>query len=150
MGYWPCAILGGMSEVLSENEVVRIGWEPELGAVHVQWLAPTGGEPLRRPLWEALEAMAARGASKWLSDMRLLGMLTRADEQWLSETLFPRAVELGLRYLAIVNPESSRSQVSLRELFSAEPAQALLESDQLVKSAFESVAEARHWLASVE
>ena len=24
MGYWPCAILGGMSEVLSENEVVRI------------------------------------------------------------------------------------------------------------------------------
>jgi len=139
-----------MAEVLSENEVVRIGWEPELKAVHGRWLAPAGGEPLRRPLWEALEAMAARGATKWLSDMRLLGMLTRADEAWLNDTLFPAAVEQGLRYLAIVNPESSRSQVSLRELFTAEPAQSLIASDRLVTNGFETIAEARAWLAECD
>jgi len=48
-----------------------------------------------------------------------------------------------------VNPESSRSQGSLRELFTAEPAQSLIASDRLVTSAFETVREARAWLTDV-
>lgn len=134
-------------EALSEHAHLRVLWDAELGAVHMEWLAPTGGEPFRAGLDEGLAVLVERGATKWLADMRWLGVLAKRDEAWVNEDWFPRAIDAGLRYHAIVTPESSKAQVSIRELLLAATTQELVNTDQLRTQSFESLEDARRWLA---
>ena len=129
---------------------LRILWEPEIGAVHMRWRGPVGGQEFRDALLRGLRTAEKKGASRWLEDLRRLGMINRADQQWLDDEWFPKAIEVGIRWVARVNPESSKTQVSIRELMQLEHAQAFTEASLVEVNAYETVPEARAWLMSVE
>ena len=134
------------SEVVSEHEHLRILWDPELGAVHMQWLDPVGGAPYRDGLDEGLRVLVDKGAERWLADLRWLGVLSRADEAWVNDEWLPRATQAGLRLMAIVSPESSKAQVSIRELLLGSSVQEILGSEAIITQSFEAVEDARRWL----
>ncbi|MCB9596907.1 MAG: hypothetical protein H6719_29560 [Sandaracinaceae bacterium] len=134
------------SEVVSEHEHLRILWDPELGAVHMQWLDPVGGAPYRDGLDEGLRVLVDKGAERWLADLRWLGVLSRADEAWVNDEWLPRATQAGLRLMAIVSPESSKAQVSIRELMLALSTQEAIAEQRLTTQSFESLDDAQAWL----
>lgn len=136
------------THVMAELRFLRILWDDELEAVHMQWLEPTGGEPFRDGLNRGLGLLMLKGTSKWLADLKWLGMITKADESWMNETWFPRAVDAGLQWLAIISPESSLSTVSVRGLLESQETKLLIEEDRLVTMSFEDVRHARAWLAN--
>jgi len=135
-----------MTEVVREYPHLRILWVEELAAIHMQWLAPVGGAPFRDGLDDGLAALVERGARHWLADLKQLGVINRSDEAWLNEDWFPRAVDAGMRWLAIVNPESSLSTISIREIMQGVSAKKLIDSDLLVTHSFEDLRDALAWL----
>lgn len=135
------------SELLSEHEHVRILWDAELRALHMEWLEPTGGPPFRAGLEEGLAAARVRGATKWLADLRWLGVIAKADEAFIHDDWLPRLVDAGIRHYAIVRPESSKAQVSIRELLLGASVQEILEAQAIITQSFETPEDARRWLA---
>lgn len=134
-------------EVSSDHAYLRIAWDEELAAVHMEWLEPTGGEPFRAGLEAGLAVLAARRATRLLADLRWLGVIAKRDEAWVNDDWLPRAIDAGLRYQAIVTPESSKAQVSIRELMLGAAPQSFIQNEQLRTQSFESVEDARRWLA---
>lgn len=139
-----------MTEVVVELPHLRIFWDEGLRAVHLLWLEPTGGAPLREGLDRGLEVLRDKGAARWLADLKWLGVMTKADEAWVNEDWFGRAIRSGMRWLAVVNPESSLSTMSVREIMESAKTRERVMSDQVKAHSFETLADARAWLAECE
>ena len=139
-----------MTEVVVELPHLRIFWDEELRAVHLVWLEPTGGAPLREGLNRGLEVLREQGAQRWLADLKWLGVMTKSDEVWVNEDWFSRAIESGMRWLAVVNPESSLSTVSVREIMESAKTKERVKSDLVQAHSFETLVDARAWLAGCE
>ena len=135
------------TRVMAELPHLRILWDDELDAVVMKWREPVGGVPFRDGMSRGLGLLMLKRAERWLADLSWLGMLTKADEAWMNDEFFPRAIDEGLRWLAIVNPESSKSTFSIRELLESQETKLLIETDQLVTSSFENEKDARAWLS---
>ena len=73
-------------------------------------------------------------------------MIARSDEAWIQEDWLPRLVDAGIRHYAMVRPESSKAQVSIRELLLGSSVQEILGSEAIITQSFEAVEDARRWL----
>jgi hypothetical protein len=60
-------------------------------------------------------AMAKYGAAKWLSDDRNNSVLSPEDTEWSMNNWFPRAIQAGWKYWALVVPQDILAQMNLKE-----------------------------------
>ena len=60
--------------------------------------------------------MTENNASKWLSDDRALPVLRREDMDWAHNEWFPRMVEAGWKFWAIVQPEKVIGQMNIERV----------------------------------
>ncbi|ELY70999.1 hypothetical protein [Natrinema versiforme] len=74
------------------------------------------GETYRKGLNTGLDLAIQKGATNWLADLRDLGTLSQDDQQWTQEVWHPRAFESSLSYMAIVQPESVVTNLSVDDL----------------------------------
>lgn len=83
--------------IASSQPHLTVRWNDQARCVVMEWRSAAEGEASRRGLDAGLELLAARRASGWLADLRNLGHVTVADQQWANEVWFPRAIRAGLR-----------------------------------------------------
>ena len=99
-----------------DNEFVTLWYHPDTKIVHHQFHQFLHGDPFRETLNKGTELLKKYGAHKWLSDGRKNSALSKEDTDWGKTNWFPRAVEAGWKYWAIVQPEQVLGKMNMKRL----------------------------------
>ena len=90
--------------ILVDNEYITVKYVAEHKLIHHTINKPIGGQPLRDALMTGTEALKKYGATKWLSDDRKNGPLSKEDREWGMENWNLPTIEAGWKYWALVVP----------------------------------------------
>ncbi|SEW02458.1 hypothetical protein [Natrinema salifodinae] len=99
-----------------DSDVLTVEWDPELEAVVMNWHDFAQSEVYRNGLNQGLKLVVEKEASNWLADLRDLGTVTQEDQQWTQDVWHPRAFETSLANMAIVQPKSVITNLSVDDL----------------------------------
>ena len=97
-----------------DNEYATLWFHPEKKIIHHHFKKFIFGKELQNVLDEGYRQLKKNGAQKWLSDDRLNGALSSADETWAKTDWFPRVLQAGWKYWAIVMPEKVIGQLNMK------------------------------------
>lgn len=142
-------ILGDRVEVHFENKWVVLFWNEEERWVGTWWKKATLGsswaasETVPESLEKGLELIVAKKATCWLADCRDMAVMPPGVQQWTAENWWPRALEAGFRWLAILLPKSVITKMAIDA--SIQPSN---ESQVSETRYFGEVDEAKAWLRS--
>ena len=123
-----------------DERYLTILWDLEIGAVRMEWKEFADGQQYRTGLDAGLALVIQKRASKWLADLRYLGPVTLEDQRWSNDDWFPRAIQGGLRFMALVSPRKVVAQMSVRTIMSK------VMDRNLTTAHFDDVEQARQWL----
>jgi hypothetical protein len=102
-------------ETILDNEFACLPYHPQKKIVHHSYHQATSGTEFRELLNTGIETMRTRQATKWLSDNRNSMVLSPEDSHWAMSNWFPRAVQAGWKYWAIVVPENAMTKFNMME-----------------------------------
>jgi hypothetical protein len=106
-----------MSEItVLNNDFATLKYHLEAGIVHHIFHKAISGPEFRNVLNMGLEVFKKYGAGKWLSDDRGNAPLPADDIAWSKVEWFPRVVEAGWKYWALVVPEDALVRMNLMQV----------------------------------
>lgn len=129
--------------MIVDNEYATLVCLPDEKIIYHTFHKPIGGEILRNVLNKGTEAMAKYGATKWLSDDRLNAVLSPEDTEFGKTDWFPRTLQAGWKYWALVVPSDILGQMSLKEIIDDYWERGLR------IMVFSKLDEAREWLTNI-
>jgi hypothetical protein len=105
---------------MSENQILAnqyatLVYHSDTKIVHHTFHKAIGAEKFREVLNLGVVAMAKYGSTKWLSDDRNNSVLSPEDTEWSMNNWFPRAIQAGWKYWALVVPQDILAQMNLKE-----------------------------------
>jgi hypothetical protein len=103
-------------EIIFENEFLTIWYYNSKKIIHHQFHQFTHGKTFRDGLTEGAATFENKGADKWLSDDRKNPVMKQDDMQWTATVWRPRVINAGLKYRAIVLPESTVGQMAMNKI----------------------------------
>lgn len=106
-----------MSETITiiQNEYATLVYHPDIKVVHHTFHKPIAGQAFRDVLSAGIKVMSEHKASKWLSDDRENSALPDDDVTWSKEDWFPRALEAGWKYWALVVPQDLMARMNMKQ-----------------------------------
>jgi hypothetical protein len=102
-----------------DNEDVGMWCHPESRILHHKFRRYVWGATLREALNRGATVFIEHGASKWLSDDRSNGALSKADTEWAMNDWFPRVQKAGWKYWAIVLPDNAVGEKNMQRFVAA-------------------------------
>ena len=82
-------------------------------------------------------------SNKALYDSRYLAVISSDDQEWVAQEWYPRSIEAGIKYSALLVPHKAIAKSSANRMLSgmdiSDPSQE-----------FQDIDEALHWLATVK
>jgi hypothetical protein len=126
--------------VYHDFSYLTVHWKEEVPCVLMEWKVFARDADFRAGLDAGLKLLESKGADKWLADLRKLGTVTNLDQEWANANWFPRALASGIKFMAIVIPESALSR------FNVDSIMGKVEGTDLVTQNFDSVDKAVEWL----
>lgn len=105
--------------IVHQEEALTIYWDPQARYHIARWQGFLHGEPFHAALQACVSAAGARRSTKWVADVRKYSVTTPEDQQWIIEHFFPRMVEAGVEYFAIVSPERVVAAMSAKSVIHA-------------------------------
>lgn len=103
-----------MSERLDrEPGAYTVEYDPELGAIVVEWQDDVGGTAYRSVMEDVLGYLREYEATKLLVDACEQGTMDPDDQTWTVDEWVPRAVEAGLEHEAAVYPDAEPAKSSV-------------------------------------
>lgn len=130
----------GDVELCYESDMAVLYFHRRTKMLHHQLRGFLHGKEFRQLMEAGLSTLKTRRACKWLSDDRLNGPITAADEEWSKKNWTPRAMQAGWKYWAIVFPEKVLGQMNMRRWIEAHV------DKGLTAQGFADPDEARQWL----
>ena len=91
-------------ELLYKGKNSKIYWNSKECWVHTDRDDFTHGDDLRQSFDKVLEILRDRGCSTILADFTDFMVGNGEDQQWVIDDWFPRAMDAGMRYLAVISP----------------------------------------------
>jgi len=119
---------------------LTIRMDDTLDAVVMEWHEFAEGEPYREGLESGLELAQQERATNWLADLREMGTVAEADQEWSNEEWFPRALDSPISNMAIVQPESVVADMAVENIMQE------VGDGALTTRYFDDRAEAESWL----
>ena len=142
-------ILDEPVDVYFENEFVTLYWNPRLRAVGT-WFRPAplgegwrGTETIKLALEKGLDLIREHKATRWIADTRDMPVMPPEAQAWCTEDWWPRALEAGFRWLAILLPNSIIAKLAIDEAIAAS-----VEHQESESRYFGSADAAKAWLLS--
>jgi SpoIIAA-like len=124
------------------EDFLQIEWDSSSKAVIMIWKKFVKGEPFKLGLNKGLELIIKQKSFRWLADLEHMQVLSQEDQTWSSEDWFPRAVEEGIRKMAIVMPRSALAKLGLRNVMDK------IKDIEIETSYFTDIQSAKKWLVS--
>ena len=107
-----------------------------------RWKGFISGEDYRNALDKAAELFKEKGIGKWIANLSEMEPITDEDQKWANEDWFPRALQAGLKRLAIIVGADVFNQMSVEQIMNN------VESLDLTTQYFDSEEKAKAWLAT--
>jgi hypothetical protein len=126
----------------SNTPKVDLSWDASLRTVVIVWEGFNEAGSFRPIMERVLEMMKSKGASRMLADLRDAKVNSPEDQKWLYEDWMPRAIQAGLRSMALVVPKSTIAQLGLRRSIQR------IDKNDFLTAHLEDVKGARKWLKS--
>ena len=105
-----------MSDItIIDNEYVNLVYHSDTKIVHHTFHQTVQGENFRNTLNAGLEVFQKYEAHKWLSDDRNNSTLPDDDTIWAKTVWFPKVLEAGWQYWALVWPPQTLAIMNLKE-----------------------------------
>ncbi|BAB05678.1 hypothetical protein P4631_10110 [Halalkalibacterium halodurans] len=101
--------------VYYQTSQAQVYWDPALKAVVLRWKGFAQGKQFKKINDKALELLKQKRGKKLLIDSREQSVIVQEDEAWLSKDWMPKAVEIGLKYSALVKPRNAIPKANLKK-----------------------------------
>jgi hypothetical protein len=87
-----------------EDELLKLFWDTAARYHIAEWRGAARGEKLRTAAYACVNASRTRPSPCWLADASKpeVGMLEKADQQWMVEDFYPRLSRNGVKHVAFV------------------------------------------------
>lgn len=128
-------------QLLFENDHCKIFLDESIPTLYQEWQGFVAGKPLREAHEATVQLLRQHRLSRVLADTRQMRVIPRADQQWIMDSFFPRAIAAGYRHVAVVQAEDTFNQTSVQNILGG-----LGPTAGLAAEHFRSVPEARAWL----
>ena len=125
-----------------EFDFLNIQWDEASQSVVMVWKSFAKGDKFRNGLDEGLELLRAKDARNWLADLRDLGTVTKDDQEWSNENWYPRAINAGVRKMAVIMPKSVISTMSVTRILTK------VEKVDIETRYFDDLEASKVWLSS--
>ena len=102
--------------VIVDNPFATLWYHPEKRIVHHRIHQFISGKAFRDLLLTGTDVLTKNQATKWLSDDRMNAVLRPEDVEWSHEHWFPQTALAGWKWWAIVQPEKTVGQVTMKNL----------------------------------
>jgi hypothetical protein len=99
-----------------DTESAALWYYPDKRIIHNQFNKYVYGNPYRDFLNEVTKAFQKYRAQKLLSDDRKNSGISKDDQEWGNTDWFPRTKAAGWKYWAIVQPENSIGQLTMKRV----------------------------------
>ncbi|RSK48504.1 STAS/SEC14 domain-containing protein [Hymenobacter rigui] len=126
---------------LFENPYCTIFLDESVPALYQEWQGFVSGEPLREAHNATVQLLRAHRLNRVLADTRHMRVISQADQQWITESYFPRAIAAGLRRVAILQSEDMFNQTSVQAIMATVIRNTLVQAEH-----FQDLESARNWL----
>ncbi|MCF7758552.1 hypothetical protein KQ941_29435 [Paenibacillus xylanexedens] len=129
--------------IFYDSTQATVSWNEDNKVVVLQWKSFARGEQYRTPLNKLLELAVQKRSNKALYDSRHLAVISPDDQEWVAQEWYPRSLEAGLKYSALLVPHKAIAKSSANRMLSgmdiSNPSQE-----------FHDLDEAFQWLATVK
>lgn len=126
---------------LFENEHCAIYFDESVPAIHQVWRGFASGELLREAHDATVQQVRAHKAHCLLADTRQMRVISRADQQWITDSYFPRVIAAGCRRIAIVQSEDIFNQTSVQHIMTD-----IIKNSLVIAEHFQTIEAAQIWL----
>jgi len=139
-------ILGEDCEIYLENPYVVMFWIERIRTIGGVWKqAPLGADwnglaTIQECLEVGLRIIREKNATRWVTDTRHMAVMPPEAQRWTTENWWPRALDAGFCWLAIVMPKSVIAKMAIDR--------SLAPSEEHETQYFGSVEEAITWLCT--
>ncbi|GAK53209.1 hypothetical protein U14_04472 [Candidatus Moduliflexus flocculans] len=97
-----------------DNEFVTMWYYPDKKIIHHLFHQFLYGQAFRDTLNAGLDIFKKYDAHKWLSDDRHNAALPKEDVDWAQTNWFPRVMNAGWKFWAVVMPEQVIGQMNMK------------------------------------
>jgi hypothetical protein len=119
-----------------------VGYDADVPCVIMNWQGYATSREFRDANERVLGVLAERKTTKLLGDIKQFVLIGADDQQWLSSDWIPRAMQAGLRTVALITPVFYFNRVAVENVGQT------LDPDKLILQYFDSRDAARQWLAA--
>jgi hypothetical protein len=104
-------------QLLYDKKACKIFYNEDLNAVQTCWYGlPSEGSELYEILDTLIEAMKEKKTGFVIADARNMQVISREDQQWISENWYPRALAAGFSHEALVVSQYTFNEVAVKRI----------------------------------
>ena len=118
-----------------------VGYDQQAACVVMTWKGYATTPLFRETNERVLACLKDKEATRLLGDIRDFILISAADQDWLNQVWIPRAIEIGLRRVALVQPSYYFNRVAVDNVTSR------TDPNRLTVAYFDDADNARTWLA---
>ena len=129
-----------MSSVI---EKYKIYFEPASDCVIMEWDGYSSSHEFRDGTELMLNILIKHNSSKVIANIKGMTLISQDDQQWMNNTFLPRAIQFGMKYVAITKPDSYFNKVAVESISYK------VDKNKLAIGFFDNLPEAREWLSNL-
>jgi hypothetical protein len=103
--------------LMKDFKACKIFFNEELNAVQTCWYGfPSEGKELYTILNALVDAMVEKKTGVVIADARNMQVISREDQQWISDIWYPRALEAGFSHEALVVTKYTFNEMAVKRI----------------------------------
>lgn len=122
----------------------KIYYHSDIRAVHLDWNNRATHDQFIEACDFSLSLMVEKKARKMIADNSKVSEVSEENQYWLTENWFPRALEKGFQYSAVISPDKDSVKSALRLIVSR------INSNHIIVRHFSELSLAKEWLLKAE
>lgn len=127
-----------------EKFYCKIYFHDDLKAVHLDWNAQSTSGQFREACDFALNLLIEKKARKMIADNSKVSAVSEENQNWLIENWFPRAIEKGFEYSAVIQSNKEGVKSALQFIVSK------VSTNHVIVQNFQELSSAKQWLKKVK
>src|SRR3712207_1699913 len=105
-----------MPDLLHPGFECTVGYDSDVPCVIMTWRGYATSREFREANERILGVLSERGATKLLGDIKEFVLIGADDQHWLISNWIPRAMQVGLRTVALVTPVFYFNRVAIESV----------------------------------
>jgi hypothetical protein len=123
-----------------KNDVVKITYNKDIDTVVLEWITTPSSAEFKEGLTSGLELLKETKARHWIGDVRKIGAIDPADQDWSNNEWFPQALATGLKKMGVIISDDVFNKMSVEEIMSK------VESAGFESQYFDDINKAFQWM----